>query len=45
MTDGNKIAIAVAAGLVLGCHLGSYFLTGLALVIVVVYLVQNTSDK
>lgn len=40
----NTIAIAVCAGLVLGCHLGSYFLTGLALVVVVVYLVQNSKQ-
>lgn len=39
--DYATIGLAVAVGFCLGCHLGSYFLSGFVLVVVVVALVRH----
>jgi hypothetical protein len=37
----SKIAFALGAGFVLGCHLGMHFLSGLAIIAVIVVLISH----
>ena len=43
--EWTRTALAVCAGFVLGCHLGSYFLSSVAIVAMVVVLVHIAGDR
>lgn len=42
-SSGVKSALLVGVGFVLGCHLGSYFLSGVVLIVMVATLVHYST--
>jgi len=42
--SATKMAYALGAGFVLGCHLGSYFLSGVVLIVMVGTIILNQGE-
>ena len=41
--DYKQVGLALGAGFVLGCHLGTYFLSGVVLLVMVVVIVTQAT--